>query len=191
MGNDTGNKTAVAEEVIAAGFGGQGIMLLGKLLATAGMYEQRQVTYLPSYGAEVRGGTAHCHVSISSDPIASPVIEQARSLMIMNHPSLVKFEQRLRPGGRLFANSSMMQRAPERDDIEVTMVPASDMARELGSLQAANMVMLGCYLAKGGVVRLETVIEAMKEVVPERYHKMLKLNETALRKGYEFGQGPE
>jgi 2-oxoglutarate ferredoxin oxidoreductase subunit gamma len=189
MGND--NREAVTEEVIAAGFGGQGIMLLGKLLATAGMHEEKHVTFLPSYGAEVRGGTAHCHVSISSGPIASPVIEQARSLVIMNHPSLVKFEQRLLPGGRLFANSSMMQREPERDDIEVTMVPASDIARDLGSLQVANMVMLGCYLAKSGVVKLETVIEAMKEVVPARYHKMLKLNETALRRGDEFGQGPE
>jgi len=180
------NEDFFREEVIAAGFGGQGVMLLGKMLTTAGMNEGREVTFLPSYGAEVRGGTAHCFVIISSEKIASPVVDRPMCAIVMNHPSLVKFEQRVIPGGTLIVNSSLILSQPERTDIEKIMIPATDIANEIGNLQAANMVMLGCYLAAREVFRPKTIRETLKAVIPARHHNLLAINERAIRKGYEF-----
>lgn len=186
MGYHPENGNSPREEIIAAGFGGQGIMLLGKLLATAGMNEGREVTYLPSYGAEVRGGTAHCFVVISSEKIASPVIVSPVCAIVMNHPSLVKFEPKIITGGTLIANSSLMLSQPERTDIETIMIPATEIAKGIGSLQIANMIMLGCYLANREALRLETILTALKEVIPARHHNLLAINRTAIKKGYEF-----
>jgi len=174
------------EEIICAGFGGQGIMFLGKLLAQAAMTEGLRVTYLPSYGAEVRGGTAHCNVIISSGEIASPVIEEPTTAIVMNHPSQVKFEEKLRSGGLLIVNSSLALKAPRRHDIEVIGVAATEMADSLGSIQVANMVALGCYLRRRAVVRFSTVMNCLKDVLPERKHDLLGVNREALRRGLEF-----
>jgi 2-oxoglutarate ferredoxin oxidoreductase subunit gamma len=176
----------VREEIVCAGFGGQGIMLLGKVLAQAAMREGLEVTYLPSYGAEVRGGTAHCNVIISSDEVASPVIGSPSSAIVMNHPSLVKFEGRVRPGGVLVVNCSMTLESATREDIEALEVPATEIADSLGNVQVANMVALGCYLGKRPVVPLTTVMECLEEVLPRRRHELLSLNRKALREGANF-----
>ena len=176
----------VHEEIICAGFGGQGIMFLGKLLAQAGMREGLAVTYLPSYGAEVRGGTAHCNVIASSDEIASPVIGRATSEIMMNHPSLVKFEPSLCPGGLMIMNASLALEPPRRNDIEVIAVPATEIADSLGNGQVANMVVLGCYLRTRPFVSLSTVLECLEEVLPQRRHHLLDVNREALQEGANF-----
>ena len=178
--------TDVHEELLCAGFGGQGIMFLGKLLAHAGMVQGLNVTYLPSYGAEVRGGTAHCDVILSSEEIASPVIGRPTSVIVMNHPSLLKFEQRVRQGGLLLVNSSLALSSPSRQDILIVQVPATEMADSLGTVQVANMMALGCYLQQRPVVALSVVLESLAEVLPKRRHDLLRLNQAALREGAEF-----
>ena len=175
----------VHEELVAAGFGGQGIMLLGKLVAAAGMFEGRHVTYIPSYGAEVRGGTAHCNVIVSGEEIASPVIARPDTALVMNHPSLVKFEPRLKPGGLLVVNSTLMLEAPTRQDIDVVLVPATGCADKLGAIQVANMVMLGAYLARRPVVESSTVVKALRAMLPARRQHLIGINEQALKAGQE------
>jgi 2-oxoglutarate ferredoxin oxidoreductase subunit gamma len=176
----------VHEEFVCAGFGGQGIMFLGKLLAQSAMSEGLEVTYLPSYGAEVRGGTAHCNVVISSEGIASPVIGSPTSGIVMNHPSLAKFEPKLRPGGLLVVNSSLALESPGRGDIQVIEVPATEIADSLGNIQVANMIALGCYLERKSLVPLSRVIECLKDVLPRRKYSLLSVNEKALREGSDF-----
>ena len=176
------------EALVAAGFGGQGIMLLGKLVAAAGMYEGRHVTYIPSYGAEVRGGTAHCNVIVSDEEIASPVVGAPDTAIVMNHPSLVKFEPRLKPAGLLVVNSTLMLAPPKRTDIEVVLVPATETADTLGAIQAANMVMLGAYLARRPLVAAGTVVEALRRILPKRRHHLIGINEQALKAGAELAQ---
>jgi 2-oxoglutarate ferredoxin oxidoreductase subunit gamma len=178
--------TEIHEELLCAGFGGQGIMFLGKLLAQAAMIRGLNVTYLPSYGAEVRGGTAHCNVILSSDEIASPVVGMPTSVIVMNHPSLLKFEERVRPGGLLIVNTSLALSSASRQDIVILEIPATDMADSLGTVQVANMVALGCYLQQRPVVPLSVVIESLAEVLPKRRHDLLRLNQAALRDGAEF-----
>jgi 2-oxoglutarate ferredoxin oxidoreductase subunit gamma len=178
--------TNVHEELVCAGFGGQGIMFFGKLLAQAAMVQGLNVTYLPSYGAEVRGGTAHCNVIISSDEIASPVVGRPTSVIVMNHPSLLKFEERVRPGGLLIVNTSLALSSASREDVVIIEVPATEMADSLGTVQVANMVALGCYLKRKPVVAFSIVLESLTEVLPKRRHDLLRLNQAALRKGAEF-----
>lgn len=134
------------EKIIIAGFGGQGIMYLGKLICQAGMRMGLNVTYIPSYGAEVRGGTANCHVVLSDRTIASPVVGSATTLIIMNEPSLLKFESSLSPDGLLLLNSSLIKIKPKRNDIRIEPVPATETAHRLGDVRVANVVMLGRYL---------------------------------------------
>jgi 2-oxoglutarate ferredoxin oxidoreductase subunit gamma len=130
-------------DVIMAGFGGQGILLIGKMLAYAGMHAGKEVSWLPSYGPEMRGGTCNCTVVISDKPVGSPVIRSPRAVVAMNLPSLEKFEPDLREGGLLLINSSLISRGPERDDVTVVEVPANEIATELGNPRGANMVALG------------------------------------------------
>jgi len=174
------------EKVVCAGFGGQGVMSMGKLLTYAGMIEDKQVSWLPSYGPEMRGGTANCAVMVSDTLIGSPIIEKdATTVIAMNLPSLIKFEEELVPGGKLFINSSLIERKAERADIEVYYVPANEIAVSLGTGKAANMVMLGAYLEITKTVKSETVIEAFKKVFgPSKAH-LVPLNENALLKGAE------
>lgn len=175
------------EEMVLAGFGGQGIILAGKLLAQTAMRSGLEVTYMPSYGAEVRGGTANCMVAMSSRPIASPVVGAPNALVICNKASLAKFAPRLKPGGVLIFNSSLIQTVPPvHESIEVIGVPAEELALEAGSPKSANMVMLGAYLGKRGHLSVEQAAEALPDVLAERHYKMIPVNATALRRGAEF-----
>lgn len=177
------------EELIIAGFGGQGIILSGKLLAQTAMKAGKEVTYMPSYGAEVRGGTANCMVVVSQTEIACPVVGKPDSLIIMNKASLTKFGPRLKKAGLLIMNSSLINTEPQLDDsIEVVPVPADDLAVELGSPKSANMVALGAYLQKRGHLTIDTAAEALPDVLAKRYHKTLPVNIEALRRGAEFAK---
>jgi 2-oxoglutarate ferredoxin oxidoreductase subunit gamma len=173
------------QDVIIAGFGGQGVLLAGKILANAGMIEGKRVTWFPSYGAEIRGGTANCTVIIADREIGSPVVDRPAAMLILNEASFLKFEKRIRPGGKLFLNTSLVQTPPTRNDIERIEVQANDIAERLGDIRIANMVMLGAFLRKTGVIRLASVLEALKAVLPPRRHSLLPLNEKALRCGGE------
>lgn len=138
------------EQVIMAGFGGQGVMSMGQLLAYSGMLEGKNVSWLPSYGPEMRGGTANCNVIVSDDEIGSPIVTEATAVIAMNLPSLDKFEHSVMPGGTLIINSSLIERKCSRTDIDVFYIPANEIADELGNNRVANMVMLGAYLKKLG-----------------------------------------
>jgi 2-oxoglutarate ferredoxin oxidoreductase subunit gamma len=171
------------QDVMIAGFGGQGVLLAGKLLAHAGMLEGKHVTWFPSYGAEIRGGTANCTVIISSEEIGSPVIQRPSAMLILNEASYKKFEQRIKPGGQLFLNISLVHEQATRTDIIRIDVKANDIAESLGDIRIANMVMLGAFLKKTSVIKLASVLMALKQVLPPRRHSLLPLNEKALQCG--------
>ena len=174
------------ERILCAGFGGQGVMSLGQLLAYAGMIENKHVTWLPSYGPEMRGGTAYCNVVVSDSPIGSPIVTRnATCVIVMNLPSLLKFEQSVAPGGVLLVNSSLIDKNVERRDIQVFTISANDLAAECGNARAANMVMLGAYLAITKVVSIHSVSEAFKKVFGNKAHRLLDLNIMALDRGAE------
>jgi 2-oxoglutarate ferredoxin oxidoreductase subunit gamma len=176
--------TCLHEELVIAGFGGQGIVLAGKLLAQTAMRAGLEVTYMPSYGAEVRGGTANCMVIVASEPIACPVVSAPNSLVICNKASLSKFAPRLQRGGLLIFNSSLIPNvdcAPE--GVEVIGVPAEEIAIESGSPKCANMVMLGAYLGKRGHLSPQQAAESLPDVLAERHHKTIPINAEALRRG--------
>jgi 2-oxoglutarate ferredoxin oxidoreductase subunit gamma len=175
------------EEIVIAGFGGQGIILAGKVLAQTAMQAGREVTYMPSYGAEVRGGTAKCMVIIADEPIACPVVGQPDSLIVMNKASLNKFGPRLKKDGLLIMNSSLIDVEPRlQDAAEVIAVPADELAVELGSQKVANMIALGAYLHRRGHFAPAAAAKALPYVLAKRYHKMLPINTEALRRGGEF-----
>jgi 2-oxoglutarate ferredoxin oxidoreductase subunit gamma len=174
------------EEVIFAGFGGQGVTLIGTLLVHAGVKEGKNVVGMPSYGAEMRGGTANYSVIISDEEIISPLIINPTACIVMNQPSLHKFEKRLRRGGILVVNSSMAKRDGGRRDIDVFEIPATRLAHELGDTRCANMVMLGFYASKTKIVGFSSLIKSLRGVVPKRHHHLLRMNEKALRLGYEL-----
>ena len=173
------------ERIIIAGFGGQGVMAMGQLLTYAGMIEGKQVSWLPSYGPEMRGGTANCNVVISSDDVGSPVVLDANTAIIMNKPSLDKFENSVVKGGKLFINSSLIDRKSERDDIEVYYVPCNEIADELGNARVANMVMLGAYLEATKVVSVDSVLAGFTKVFGEGKAHLLPINKEAIEKGAE------
>jgi len=178
------------EEIIIAGFGGQGIMLAGRLLAQTAMKAGKEVTYMPSYGAEVRGGTANCMVIIADVPIASPLVDKPDSLIVMNKASLNKFASRLKNGGLLVMNSSLIDIKPQLDDsIEIIAVPADEIAVELGNKKIANMAALGAYFQKRGILSPDAAAACLPDTIAKRYHKTLPVNTQALHRGAEFAQG--
>ena len=174
-------------EVIMAGFGGQGVMLIGKMLAYTGMKEGKEVSWLPSYGPEMRGGTANCTVVISDRPVGSPVIQSPRAVVAMNLPSLDKFEPMLKPGGMLLINSSLINREAARDDITVLKVPANEIANELSNPRGSNMVALGAYVGASGAVDIEELLNVAKETFASK-PKVIESNLAALKRGYELGK---
>jgi len=177
------------EEVIIAGFGGQGILLAGKLLAQTAMKGGKEVTYMASYGAEVRGGTANSMVVIAENKIACPLVSKPDSLIVLNKASLNKFGPKLKKNGLLIMNRSLIDIDPQLDDsIEIIAVPADELAVELGSHKSANMVALGAYLQMRGYLSPDAAAEALPDVLAERYHKTLPVNVAALRKGGEFAR---
>lgn len=175
-------------EVVIAGFGGQGVLLIGHLIAYAGMLEGKEVTWLPSYGPEIRGGTCNCTVVVSDQRIGSPIASQPAALIAMNRPSLDKFERTVIPGGTLIANSSLTDREPQRLDLRVILLPASELAQELGSSKVANLILLGAYLTATAVVSLVSVLDALSEIFPEEKHHLLPLNHRALEAGMAFAK---
>lgn len=173
------------QQIISAGFGGQGVLLLGQLIAYAGLKEGNHVSWLPSYGPEMRGGTANCCVVVSDEEVGSPVVTEADIVVVMNRPSFEKYENSVVPGGKLFVNSSLIDLKTERTDIEVYYVPANALADELGNGRVANMVMLGAVLKKTGIVSPKTAIECLAASFGERKAHLIPVNEQALEKGAE------
>jgi len=172
-------------KTIFAGFGGQGVLSMGLNLAQAAMAEGKNVTYWPSYGVEVRGGTANCTVAISDEEIASPVASSPDFLVAMNQPSVIRFQNKVNSGGILLLNSSLVEIEVSRGDIEIIAVPASGIAEELGSPRSANMVMLGALTKKGNLVQLSTLIEQLKSTLKNK-EKLITVNTKALTAGYEL-----
>ena len=172
-------------KAIFAGFGGQGVLSMGRNLAQAAMLEGRNVTYFPSYGPEVRGGAANCTVAISDEEIASPVASSPEFVVVMNEPSLVRFQNQVQSGGILFINSSLVDTKIARGDIDVIRVPASEIAEGLGSPRSANMVMLGIFIKKSNLVSLNTVIESLRSTLGKK-KKLFATTEKALMAGHEL-----
>jgi 2-oxoglutarate ferredoxin oxidoreductase subunit gamma len=173
----------MTEEIIFAGFGGQGIMLMGKILASAALEENKIVTVLPAYGAEVRGGTAHCMVKISDTEIASPFIMHPDVCLAMSQPALNKFESRIKKHGLLIINSSLAQTKPKRKDIKIISVALTDTAAKLGNIKVANTVALGVYLAAQKNIKPESVLSVMREMAPKNKRDLLEINQRALEEG--------
>jgi 2-oxoglutarate ferredoxin oxidoreductase subunit gamma len=176
----------VYEGVFFAGFGGQGIILAGKILCLAAMEEGKHVSHIPSYGAEMRGGTANCSVVVSDDEIASPLVPRPSVCIVMNKPSLLKFQSIVRPGGLLIWNESLIDIAPERTDIELLAVRANDIAESAGSYRSANMAMLGALLKrKPGMTSMKAVLAVLNDAVSARHRELNETNRKALAGGYE------
>ena len=173
------------ERIIVAGYGGQGIVLMGKLLAYAGMLEGRNVTCLPSYGPEMRGGTANCMVTVSTSKIGSPYVTSPSSIIAMNLPSLDHFESMVEPGGCILVNGSLVKREVTRSDVTAASVQANWIAEELGDVRVANMVALGAFAKVKSVLKLDSLINALEKVLSARRKEMLSLNREALRRGGE------
>lgn len=172
-------------KTIFAGFGGQGVISMGLNIAQAAMIEGKNVTHLPSYGAEMRGGTANCTVAVSDEEIASPVASSPEFVVAMNQPSLVKFQNQIESGGVIFVNSSLVEIEVIRGDVEVVKVPATKMAEEIGSTRSANMVMLGAFIKRTNMVSLDTMINVVKTTMGNRAN-LFNVNKKALLAGYEL-----
>ena len=171
--------------IVFAGFGGQGLLFAGKVVAYAGLIDGRQVSWLPSYGPEMRGGTANCSVTLSDDPIGSPLITDPNVLIAMNQPSLLKFEPVIVPGGIALIDSTLVTRVPERDDVKVFSVPATRIAEEEGLKGLANIVLVGKMLKETGFCSMETIDAAVRKTVPPTKAAMLERNLRALQLGLE------
>ncbi len=174
------------EEIAISGFGGQGVMFMGKFIAYIAMKGGYHLTYMPSYGAEVRGGTANCTVIISKAAIASPLSSNPSTLLVMNKPSLEKFSPKLKKDGLLILNSSLIDREPGRDDIKVIKLPANKLAEEAGNIRSANMVMLGACLCVKKLTSVQNACKLLPEVLPKRWHDMLYVNKKSLLAGEHF-----
>jgi len=177
----------VQTDVIMAGFGGQGLMVIGKLLALAGLDEGKEVTWLPSYGPEMRGGTANCTVVVGDEPIGSPLSSSPMAAIVMNRPSLDKFASTIRPGGVLVVNSCLIPMTAERDDIQEFRIRADDIATELGGRRAANLVVLGALNGLLGIVKTESLEAAIRHAF-ERKPEFVTINLEAFRKGSDLAK---
>lgn len=176
----------MVEKIIISGFGGQGIMSLGQMLSYSGLDEGREVCWLPSYGPEMRGGTANCQVIISDEPIASPVISQADSAIVMNLPSLEKFEPMVKKGGKLFINSSLVTKRASRNDIQVYYIPANEIAAQIGNQKVSGMAVLGAYLKAAGIIKVQSVIESLAKVLGSKKADVLPANMQAMERGSNY-----
>ena len=177
------------KEMIFAGFGGQGVMLMGQILAYAGMLEGQQVSWFPAYGPEMRGGTANCSIIIGDEPVGTPIVTEPSVVVAMNLPSLDKFEPMLPVGGTLLINSSLIDRKPHRTDVKTHYVPCNDIAQELENLKVANMVMVGAIIAASGVVNIDSVITVLAKKIFKNKPKVMPINEQAIRRGLECVTG--
>ena len=171
------------EELIIAGFGGQGVLSMGMTLAYAGMVQDKQITWFPSYGPEMRGGTANCTVIISDTIVSSPIISSYDTAIVLNQPSLEKFEPKVKSGGALIYESNTVLNPPTRKDIDIYAIPAAIEAGKIGNARTMNMIILGAFLAKKPLVTNKSIMEALSKVLPERNHHLLPINEKALKHG--------
>ena len=176
-------------ESIFAGFGGQGILLGGHMLAQAGLLAGLHVTWVPSYGPEMRGGVANCSVIVADSPIGSPVVGEPDAVIAMNRPSMERFGPMVKKGGLIIINASLMPNLVGRTDISVIEVPCNDIADELGNVRVANVVALGALIGRTGVVTIDQMVEALKVVLPARRHNLIPLNKTALERGAAVALG--
>lgn len=174
------------DELLFSGFGGQGVMFAGQLLAYAAMDEGLHVTWIPSYGPEMRGGTAHCFVIVSDQPIGSPIVRHPQVALVFNNPSFEKYEPLIAPGGLMVVNASMVAHTGKRDDITYVSVPASDIASELGNIRLTNVVLLGALVQMRSVVPLAAIRHALEDHMPSHRRAMLDQNYAALEKGAAF-----
>lgn len=172
----------MTHEIVMAGFGGQGVMLMGQLMTYAGMLENKHVSWIPSYGPEMRGGTANCSVIISDEPVGAPIVSEPTTVVAMNLPSLDKFETSLQAGGNLIINSSLIERGAKRSDVNVFLVPSNDIANELGNAKVANMVVLGAIIAATKAVSQESVLKAFAKMFAKK-PELLAINEQAIKRG--------
>jgi len=170
----------MAYEFLLSGFGGQGVMLMGKILAEAAMKEEKQVMFIPSYGSEMRGGTANCSVIVSEDEIDAPVVSRPGILVAMNTPSLDKFESSVNENGLIILNTSLVTGDPQRKDVKVIKIPAGDVAKKLGNERIINMVLLGALISATNCVQVESIMESLKETLPPHRHNLLPLNQQAI-----------
>ncbi|GAB4500775.1 MAG: 2-oxoacid:acceptor oxidoreductase family protein [Anaerolineales bacterium] len=176
------------KEILIAGFGGQGVLFAGQVLAYAAMDSGMEVTWIPSYGPEMRGGTANCTVVIADEEIGSPLTQHPPLAIVLNLPSYDKYEMEMPAGGMLVVNQSMVDRAAKRSDINTIFIPANEIAEEIGDKKLTNMVVVGAMLAGLPEISLEALEEALKNHLPARHHKLLPKNFEALRKGFELAQ---
>ena len=174
------------KEIIAAGFGGQGVLSMGKILAYAGLMDDLEVTWMPSYGPEQRGGTANVTVVLSDTPISSPVLDAVDTAVILNQQSLDKFESKVKPGGVLIYDPYGIHRKPTREDITIVPVEAMEAAIEMKNAKTYNMIILGALLKVNPVVDIESVMKGLKKALPERHHHLLPLNREAILRGMEL-----
>lgn len=173
------------KEMIFAGFGGQGVMLMGQIIAYAGMMEGQQVSWFPAYGPEMRGGTANCSVIIGDEQVGTPIVTEPGVIVAMNLPSLDKFEPLLSVDGSLLINSSLIERKPHRTDVKAYFIPCNDIAKELGNLKVANMVMVGAIVAASRAVSIDSVLEIISKKIFKNKPEVMSLNEQAIRRGME------
>ena len=176
----------MTSKVLFAGFGGQGILFTGKFLAYEGLLEDRQVSWLPSYGPEMRGGTASCSVILSDSPIGSPIVNTPNILVAMNLPSYDKYEGTVEKGGKVFVDSSLVARSAERNDVETYFIPATRLASDNGMPTLANMIILGKVIKETGVMPIENVERTLKKVISAKRADMLELNLKAIKIGYDY-----
>ena len=173
-------------QILIAGFGGQGVLFTGKMLAYKGMYEGKEVSWLPSYGPEMRGGTANCSVILSDTPVGSPIVSNPDILLVMNLPSLDKYENSVPAGGKIFVDSTFIDRKVNRDDVDVFYIPATKMASDAGIPTLANMILLGLVMRECPEISFDNVDEVLKSVVSAKRQELLAVNRKAIDAGYEY-----
>ena len=176
----------MTEEILIAGFGGQGILSMGKIMAYSGLMQDMEVSWMPSYGPEMRGGTANVTVIISSERISSPIIKSFDSAIVLNQQSMDKFENSIKPGGILIYDSNGITRHPVRKDITIYRVEAVEEALKMKSPKTFNMIVLGGFLKVKPIIKLENVVKGLKKSLPERHHNLIPMNEKALERGMEI-----
>ena len=176
----------MTHQILIAGFGGQGVLFAGKFLAYKGMVEDKNISWLPSYGPEMRGGTANCSVVLSDMPVGSPIITNPDVLVAMNLPSLQKFVDAVVPGGKIFIDSTLIDAKVERTDVEVFYIPATQMAKDAGFSTLANMILMGKVIKETQAVRFDNNLETLKSFIPAKKEKLIDINCQALQAGYDF-----
>ncbi len=173
----------MTEEIIIAGFGGQGVLSMGQILCYSGVMENKEVSWMPSYGPEMRGGTANCIAIVSDEKISSPILTRFDTVIALNQPSLDKFESAVKPGGLLIYEASTILNPPTRTDIEVLAIEASNEAAKMNNTKIMNMIVLGALLKKKPIIKFESALKGLAKVLPERYHNLIPLNKEAMEHG--------